>query len=224
MASGARRPAARLRRDAGALRAERADASDEGPADAHRDDRHGLCRPRVRRLLRRVRPRGGLRRQGRRQDRACSRRAGSRSTSPASTRWSSGTRAAGRLSFTTDLAGRRSTVPRPCSSPSARRRAAATAMPTSPTCSPPPRRSRPHLEAPDPGRHQVHRAGRHRPQAAAASSRSQRPDLDDRRRLQPRVPARGLGDRGLPAPRPRRLRRRERARRARCSAALLPAA
>ena len=40
---------------------------------------------------------------------------------------------------------------------------------------------------------------------------SQRPELAHRHRVQPRVPARGLGDRGLPPPRPRRLRRRERA-------------
>ena len=43
---------------------------------------------------------------------------------------------------------RRSTGPRRCSSPSARRRGAATAMPTSPTSSPPPRRSRPRLKHP----------------------------------------------------------------------------
>ena len=48
---------------------------------------------------------------------------------------------------------------------------------------------------------------------------TQRPDLADRRRLQPGVPARGLGDRGLPAPRPRRLRRRERACQRRAGAA-----
>ena len=67
-----------------------------------------------------------------------------------------------------------------------------------------------HAQAPDPGRHQVHGPGRHRPEAAedlrAPASRARH-----RHRVQPRVPARGLGDRGLPAPRPRRLRRRERA-------------
>ena len=69
-------------------------------------------------------------------------------------------------------------APTRCSSPSARRPAAATAMPTSPTSSPPPRRSRPHLTQPTRGRHQVDRAGRHRPQAAADRSRERRPDLE----------------------------------------------
>ena len=45
-----------------------------------------------------------------------------------------------RLFFTTDLRGR-SAAPRPCSLQSARRRAAATAMPISASCSRPPGRS-----------------------------------------------------------------------------------
>ena len=89
----------------------------------------------------------------------------------------------------------------------------------------PPRRRprRPHLrvrrrrgdrgrpQAPDGRDHQVDRPGRHRPQAAAPV-RGQRPDLATRRRVQPRVPARGLGHPGLQAPGPRRVRRGERAR------------
>ena len=64
-------------------------------------------------------------------------------------------------------------------------------------------------QAPDPGRDQVDRAGRHRPQAAE-DLRHAAAGPDDRRRLQPGVPARGLGDRGLPAARPGRVRGRER--------------
>ena len=59
-------------------------------------------------------------------------------------------------------------------------------------------------QAPDGGRHQVDRPGRHRPQAAAPVRRPDAPGPRDRRRVQPRVPARGLGDRGLHAPGPRR--------------------
>ena len=51
--------------------------------------------------------------------------------------------AAGRLTFTTDLAARGRAAPRRSSSRSARRRAAATAMPISATSSPPRARSPP---------------------------------------------------------------------------------
>ena len=52
----------------------RATRVSEGALHAYRDDRHRLCRPGVRRLLRRFRPSCDLRRQGRGQDRRAQRR------------------------------------------------------------------------------------------------------------------------------------------------------
>ena len=97
--------------------------------DAHCDDRHGLCRPGFRRLLFRVRRRRRLRRQGCRQDRAAEEgrdpdlRAGPRRS------WSPTTsRRGGCPSRPTCQVGGAATPTR-CSSRSARRRGAATAMP-----------------------------------------------------------------------------------------------
>ena len=155
--------------------------------------------------------RRGLRRQGRGQDRAPAARARSRSSSRASTSWSRDNVEAGRLSFTTDLAdavGGADAVFIAVGTPSrrgdghadltyvfaaaeeiARRAHAATpwSSPSRPCRSAPAARSQRIIREP-PARRRV------------------------RRRLQPRVPARGLGDRGLHAARPRRDRRRERAR------------
>ena len=130
--------------------------------------------------------------------------------------------AAGRLSFTTDLAdggqGRRGGVHR-------RRhahRAAATAMPICPMSSPPPRRSPRALTG-----YTVVVTKSTVPvgtgRKVAEIIRKTRPDARIRRRLQSGIPARGLGDRGFHAARPRGDRRRERAR-PRGDARALPAA
>ena len=151
------------------------------------------------------------------------RTARSRSTSRASTRWSSDNVAAGRLTFTTDLAAavdgadavfiavgtpiaaRR----RPCRPDLRLRRGRGDrrgAQATTPWSSP----SRRCRSAP------AAKLQQHHPRAAARRR--------VRRRLQSGIPARGLGDRGLHAPGPGGDRRRERARRARCMAPALPAA
>ena len=82
---------------------ERADANARSDANAHRDDRHGLCRPGFRHLPRRFRPSCDLRRQGPGQDR--------RLLAGRMPIWEPGLEALvkanverGRLAFTTDLA------------------------------------------------------------------------------------------------------------------------
>ena len=215
MASKRGGPAARLRRDARPLPLTAGRRGDLRHED--RDDRHGLCRARVRRLLRRVRARGGLRRQGRAQDRHA------RGRADADLR--AGPGRAGRApphGGPADLHHR----PRRCD-----RRGRGGVHRRRHALAPRRRPCRPELrlrrrggdrgepEASHPGGHQVDRAGRHGPQAAE-DLRHAAAGPDDRRRLEPRVPARGLGDRGLPAPRPGGVRGRERS----CPRRALPAA
>ena len=118
---------------------------------------------------------------------------------------------AGRLRFTTDLEGAGGARPTRCSSRSARRRGAATAMPTCPMSMPPRARSPRALDGftvvvtkstvPVGTGDEVERI-----------IREARPDADVRRRLQSGIPARRRGDPGLQASRPHRGRHRRRAR------------
>ncbi len=73
------------------------------------------------------------------------------------------------------------------------------------------------------GRQQVDGPGRHRPDGRDGRPRALRRPAGVRGRLEPRVPARGLGDRGLHAPRPRRRRRADAARGRRRARDLRPA-
>ncbi len=72
-------------------------------------------------------------------------------------------------------------------------------------------------------RHQVDRAGRHRADGRARGARALGRQAGVRRGLEPRVPARRLGDRGLPASRPRGHRRAHAARHRRHARHLRPA-
>ena len=135
---------------------------------AHCDDRRRLCRPGVRRLLRRVRHRrhrGG----GRRAKLAALHEGRMPIYEPGLDKLVAENVAAGRLAFTGDLAAGRATAPRRSSSPSAPRRAAATATPTSPT-SMPRRAGRPGDDRLCGDRHQIDRPGRHRPPHRRKSS------------------------------------------------------
>ena len=176
---------------------------------AHRDDWHRLCRSGVGRLLRRVRRRGGRGRQQPGQDRLPAQgldpdlRARARRHGRPPRR-----RRPAELHDRHEAGGaeRRRGVHRGRHAVPARRR------PCRPHLSV--RRRRGDRAQPDRrcgGGHQVDRAGRHRSPPAAAV-RQAAPRSFDRGRLEPRVPARGLGDRGLPAARSRRGRCRERAR------------
>ena len=125
--------------------------------------------------------------------------------------WSRATSQAGRLRFTTDLA---EGVQRcRCGVHRRRhaRRAAATAMPICPTSMPRPRRSAGAISGYHRDRRQVDRARRHRRRGRADHPRGQ-PGRRLRGRLQPRIPARGRGDRRFQAARPHRHRQRGRAR------------
>ena len=100
--------------------------------DACRDDRSGLCGPGLRRLLCRFRPRRLLRRQGPGQDRGPQpRRDPDLRAGPGRARRQERARGPPDLHHRPAAGGPR--APRPCSSRSARRRGAATAMPTCPT-------------------------------------------------------------------------------------------
>ena len=118
--------------------------------------------------------------------------------------------AAGRLTFTTDM--KQAVAERRCGVHRGRHAVPARRRPCRPHLSV--RRRRGDRAQPDRrcGRgHQVDRAGRHRPPPAAAVRQApSRPR--DRGRLEPRVPARGLGDRGLLAAGPHRGRGRDRRR------------
>ena len=116
---------------------------------------------------------------------------------------------AGRLRFTTDLKTRHRGRARDLHR---RRHAAEGRRLARPDVRPPGRRGdrRAH-ERLQGRRDEVHRADRHGPDDRADPRRQQRPPRV-LGRVQPRVPARGLGGRRLPAARPRRHRRRRRAR------------
>ena len=187
---------------------------------AHCSDRHRLCRTRLRRLLFRIRCLRHLRRQGRaRRSRACS-RARCRSTSPVSIRSSRATRAPAGSSFTTDLAA-----------------AVAGADAVFIAVGTPSRRGDGHADLTYvfAAAEEIARAltgyavvvtkstvpvgtgrkvARHHPQGAARARL--------RRRVEPGIPARRLGDPGFHAPRSRRHRRRERrARRTSCASSIV---
>ena len=110
------------------------------------------------------------------------------------------------------LAERGPRAPTRCSSPSARRRGAATATPTCPTSTQAAREIAAVTRRLHGGGDQVDRAGRHRRRGRAHHRARRGPTRAVRRRLQPGVPARRRGDRRLQAPRPHRGRHRGRAR------------
>ena len=147
---------------------------------------------------------GDLRRQGRRQDRDGSSEARSRSTSRGWTSWSSKQLRAGRLTFSTDLAAAvdgADAVFIAVGTPVAARR-----WPCRPElCLRRRRGDRRGAQAATPWSSPSRRC-------RSAPAAKLREDLREpaagrrvRRRLQPRVPARGLGDRGLHAPGPGRI-------------------
>ena len=174
--------------------------------DAFDNDRQWLCRAGFRRVPRRFRPRRRLRRQGRDQDRGAEGgrdpdlRAGPRRACREQC-----ARSAGCPSRPT--CRRPSRRPRWSSSPSARRRGAATATPTSPMSMPRRATIAAALNGLHRRRHQIDRAGRHRRRGRADHPRGQS-GRRCRRRLQPGIPARRRGDRRFQAPRPHRHRPR----------------
>ena len=163
---------------------------------AHRDDRHRLCGPRLRRLLFRLRSCRDVRRQGCRQDRCA------RAGRDADLRTRAGParrlQRARRSPVVHHRSRRRSGrggrgVHRGRYSLPARRR----------TCRPVLRlrrhaRDRPRHSRAGGGRHQVHRAGRHRRRSGTHPPRGS-PSREGLRRLQPGIPPRGRGDRRLQA-------------------------
>ncbi len=177
-------------------------------------DRHRLRRPRDRRLLRRVRRAGGLRRQGRREDRSA------RARRDPDLR--AGPRRARRAQRARRAASR---------SPPTRRTRCASALVVFIAVQTPPRDGRQHRSR-APSKRVAREIGRAldgykvvvtkstvpvgtraRVQGAGSTRSTCRGPASEslQRRLEPGVPARGLGDRRLHAPRPRRDRRRGRA-------------
>ena len=186
------------------------------------DDRHRLCRPGFRRLLCRFRPSRHLRRQGRRQDRRAASAARCRSTSRASTSWSPATSRQGRLSFTTDLAGRvaeADAVFIAVGTPSRRGDGHADLSYVYAAAREIAARAR-RLHR---GRHQVDRAGRHRRRGRAHHPRDARPTPSSPSSPIPEFLREGAAIERLQAARPHRRRHRRRAR-ARGDGRALPAA
>ena len=184
---------------------------------AHCDDWRRLCRPGVRRLLRRIRHR---RHRGRDRRRTSSPRCATGAVpiyEPGLDKLVAENVAAGRLRVHRRPGRGGAWAPRRYSSPSARPRGAATAMPISPMSMPPPNRSPRALT----GYAVIVTkstvpvgTGRRIAEIVRASPAGSRV----RRRVQPRIPARRQRHRRLHAPGPRGDRRREPSARARCCA------